>query len=147
MSYRRFAGVVLVVLLIDQVSKLLAVHYLYPYQVVKLLDSLLRLTLVYNTQGVFGISFGGGVTYYILPLIGIALVVYFAHKAKGGLYSLAFGMILGGAIGNLLDRLRMGKVVDFVDMGIGDLRWPTYNLADASIVIAVFLLFLAESKK
>ncbi len=147
MSYRNFIIVAGLSFLADQLTKLWVVSHLYPFDTIKVLGDFLRFYLVYNTRGVFGISFGGGITYYILPIVGIGLIIYFARKMKHPIYSIAFGMILGGALGNLLDRIRLGKVVDFIDMGIGDIRWYTYNVADALIVIAVFLLFLAESKK
>jgi signal peptidase II len=74
--------------------------------------------------------------------IGVtALIVYYHRRAgRGILVTVALGLLLGGAIGNLLDRLNHGYVVDFVDMGIGTWRFYTYNLADASITTAIVLL-------
>jgi signal peptidase II len=54
--------------------------------------------------------------------------------------TVVFGMLLGGTLGNLLDRLRMGHVVDFVDVGIGSLRWPSFNVADSSFVVGIIIL-------
>ena len=53
---------------------------------------------------------------------------------------IAFGLVLGGAVGNLIDRVRFGAVVDFLDFGVGDLRWPAFNIADSAITVGVVLL-------
>ena len=75
-------------------------------------------------------------------MIGL-IVAYHARSGRSPYMSVALGLLLGGAIGNLIDRLRLGHVVDFVDTGIGDLRWYTFNVADAAISIAILLLILA----
>jgi signal peptidase II len=59
------------------------------------------------------------------------------------LTTLAFGLLLGGALGNLIDRIRLGAVIDWADMGIGDLRWYTFNVADAAISLSIVTLLLA----
>ena len=70
------------------------------------------------------------------------IVVYHAKAGRGIVTTIALGLLLGGAIGNLLDRLRYGYVVDFVDMGIGSWRFYTYNVADACITTAIILLIV-----
>ena len=74
----------------------------------------------------------------------IALIVIYHGRAGGSLYmTVTLGLLLGGAIGNMLDRLRLGYVVDFVDGGIGNIRWYTFNVADAAISLSILLLLLA----
>jgi signal peptidase II len=72
----------------------------------------------------------------------IGLIVAFHGQSERSVYlSIALGLLLGGAIGNMIDRLRLGYVVDFVDIGIGGFRWYTFNLADAAISTALVMLF------
>ena len=78
----------------------------------------------------------------IASLVVIGLIVAFHGQSERSLYlSVALGLLLGGAIGNMIDRLRLGYVVDFVDIGIGGFRWYTFNLADAAISGALVMLF------
>ena len=111
-------------------------------------EGLLRLTYVTNSGGAFGVfpdqtllltlaSFAG---------IGVLLLFYRTHPWPGRLVRLSLGLQLGGATGNLIDRLRAGEVVDFLDIG----RWPIFNLADSFIVVGIFLLmglFLLEKER
>jgi len=76
-----------------------------------------------------------------VSLFVIGLIVLYHRQVGSSLYlSIALGLLLGGALGNVTDRLRLGYVVDFVDIGIGDLRWYTFNVADAAISIAIVML-------
>ena len=76
-----------------------------------------------------------------MPIAVIGLIVgYHARSGRSLFLSVALGFLLGGAIGNLVDRLRLGYVVDFVDIGIGDLRFYTFNVADSAISTAIVLL-------
>lgn len=129
-------------LFLDQITKLYAVNFLRPLDPpTELIGSVLRLRLTFNPYGVFGLSFGPGELNYALSLLGIAVLVYVGLTLKDRTAIIVFGLLVGGAIGNALDRLRFGYVIDFIDMGIGDLRWFTYNLADAFLTVgAVFFL-------
>ncbi|MCK4941661.1 signal peptidase II [candidate division WOR-3 bacterium] len=127
---------------LDQITKLLAVNFLRPLEpATEIVGSLLRLKLTFNPFGVFGISFGSNELYYVFSLIGIVVLVYIALTLEDRAGVIVFGLLIGGAIGNVIDRMRFGYVIDFIDMGIGHIRWFTYNLADAFITVgAVFLL-------
>lgn len=129
-------------LLLDQISKILIVNSLTPFQPpVNIMGTYLRFRLTYNPYGVFSLSFGPPVLYYILSIIGIIVLTYVGLSTRSKTHVIVFGIIVGGALGNIIDRLRMEYVVDFIDMGIGNVRWFTYNLADAFITVgAVFLL-------
>jgi signal peptidase II len=81
------------------------------------------------------------VIFGIASLVVVALIVGYHARAGRSLYlSIALGLLLGGALGNLLDRLRLGYVVDFVDIGIGGIRFYTFNMADAAISTAILML-------
>lgn len=128
--------------LIDQISKILIVNFLTPFDPpLNVISSLLRFKLTYNPYGVFSISLGPNILYYIFSIIGIFILIYIGLSLKDKTSVVVFGIIIGGALGNIFDRLRLDYVIDFIDMGIGNLRWFTYNFADACITIgAIFLL-------
>ncbi|HXI01646.1 MAG TPA: signal peptidase II [Candidatus Saccharimonadales bacterium] len=137
------------VLALDQVSKAALVRALDPDAAVSLVPGLFRLTLVTNTGGVFGIlrdlnGPGRSILFGMLPLAAILLLVWYARSINPprALPLGAIGLILGGAAGNLLDRIRLGHVVDFLDAYVGDWHWPAFNLADSGICVGVALLLL-----
>jgi signal peptidase II len=127
---------------IDQVTKLFVVNFLKPLDPpLEIIGSILRLKLTFNPYGVFGLSVGPTELNYALSLIGIIVLFYVGLTLKDRTGLIVFGLLIGGALGNVIDRLRFGYVIDFVDMGIGNLRWFTYNFADAFITLgAIFLL-------
>ena len=129
--------VVALIIVTDQVSKLLVQMHLDLGESVPA-HGLVRLTYVTNSGGAFGIFAG-----QIIPLtlasfvgVGVLLLFYRSHPWPGRLVRLSLGLQLGGAIGNLIDRVYAGAVVDFIDIG----RWPIFNVADASIVTGISLL-------
>jgi signal peptidase II len=127
---------------LDQITKLFVVNYLRPLDPpAEIVGSLLRLKLTFNPYGVFGLSIGPAALNYALTIIGIIVLFYVGLTLKDRTGLIVFGLLIGGALGNVADRLRFGYVIDFIDMGIGNLRWFTYNLADAFITVgAIFLL-------
>jgi signal peptidase II len=134
------AGLILFgVVAADQLTTHVVEHSVVPGEERKLLPGL-ELVSTRNRGVAFGLLPGShlGVTL----LIGVALlilVVYFARHASQRLIWLPTGMLLGGALGNIIDRLRNGWVTDFIKLPLG---WPPFNLADMSIVLGVVLLFL-----
>jgi signal peptidase II len=136
-----------VVFAVDLVSKLWAEANLLPHQPVPVIGDFFRLTLGYNT----GVAFGMFANQGILPLVVtgviiIGLAIWLTRALHQGQFparaAWPVGMLLGGAIGNFLDRLPDGRVTDFLDFGLGELRWPTFNLADSFILIGVAILVL-----
>jgi signal peptidase II len=149
-----FVSVAVAVVIADQLSKLwIDANFLpasvYPLpgaeQPTPIIGDFVRIAKNYNTGGIFGL-FGNSAPILALSstvVIGL-IVLYQAREGTREAWplSLALGLLLGGAIGNFLDRVRLGAVIDFVDMGIGDFRWYTFNVADAAISIALVLLFV-----
>jgi signal peptidase II len=130
---------------IDQTTKLLVVSQLTPLDPPReIIGNLLRFKLVYNPYGVFGFNFGPSGLYYILSLAGALVLIYIALSMRDRTAHVIFGFIVGGSLGNLLDRLRLNFVIDFIDMGIGDMRWFTYNLADAFITVGAIFIVVRE---
>jgi signal peptidase II len=140
-----FAGLATVVLVADQLAKAWIVGNIAPGQVVDVVGSLVRLIFSRNNGALFGL-FGSSATLFAIGSLAVLglIVWYHARTPRSLLLSIALGLLLGGALGNLIDRLRLGYVVDFVDMGIGTLRFFTFNVGDSAISTAILLLlFLA----
>jgi signal peptidase II len=129
------------VVLVDQATKAWIIGELASGRVVLLLGDLLRLVYSENNGALFGLFRGQVALFGLLSLFVIGLIVsVHARSGRSPYLTLTLGLLLGGAIGNAIDRFRLGHVVDFVDGGIGTLRFYTFNVADASITAAVLLL-------
>lgn len=141
-----FWGVLTTVVAIDVVTKVLAVANLSPQHIPHdVLGDHLRFTLVYNPGAAFGLNLGPFSRWIFMALtIGALVVLWRLYQAtrQGDLYrTLALGLVCGGAVGNLIDRVRSPLgVVDFIDVGLRDMRWPTFNVADMAVSVGAFLL-------
>jgi len=134
---------------LDQVTKIWAVNYLSQAGSVKVLGEFFMLTLVYNEGGALGSNLGPSLAYLIVSIFIFALVLFyiFSHRDSKSL-SFALSFIAGGALGNIIDRLRIGKVVDWIDFDFIDLnlfgyqleRWWTFNIADAAISCSIVFI-------
>jgi signal peptidase II len=138
----RILFVSLFVVLVDQVSKLAVRFYLEygrPYPVV---GDFFKLTYIENPGMAFGIQFGGQVFFTTFAALATVVIVVYIFRVRSERFLLRFALalILGGAIGNLIDRLLYGKVVDFLEFGVSGLRWPIFNLADSAVSIGMILL-------
>jgi signal peptidase II len=139
-----FGGVAALVVALDQISKHWALHALDD-RPIDLVGSL-RLRLTFNDSAAF--SLGGGRTSLIavIGLVVVAVLVRFGLRAEGRLWAVGFGVLLGGALGNLVDRafragdgLLGGRVVDFIDLQ----WWPVFNVADTALWVGIGLLLLS----
>jgi signal peptidase II len=130
------------VLTIDQATKGAASSHLIPGEPVPILGQFLRLTLVHNTGAAFGLFPGSRLPFILISVLAIVVVLFlFARDAyRSFMNRVLLGCILGGALGNLVDRVRWGRVVDFIDVGLGALRWPVFNVADSAVTLGVILL-------
>ena len=136
-----FAAIAIAVVVLDQASKAWLTGQLDPGQSMTVLGEWLRFVHGQNSGILFGLLPQSAPAFAVVSLAVTALiVVYHAKAGRGVVTTVALGLLLGGAIGNLLDRLNHGYVVDWIDMGIGTLRFWTYNVADASITTAILLL-------
>jgi signal peptidase II len=138
-----FAAVAIAVLVLDQATKAWLVGMLPNPGDRRVIIEGGWLNFVHgqNSGALFGLLPQSAPVFAIVSLGVVALIVVYHRKAgRGYLTTIALGLLLGGAIGNLLDRLEFGYVVDWVDMGIGTWRFFTYNIADAAITTAIVLL-------
>lgn len=138
-------AVAIAAILVDQASKIMVETTMRLGQSDSVIGDVFRLTYIKNAGGAFGIFLGGGWFYFVASVLAVAMIFFYLRRltADRTLPRLSLAMILGGALGNLVDRLRSGVVTDFLDFGIGHLRWPVFNLADAFITVGVVLFFLS----
>ncbi|HEY7526625.1 MAG TPA: signal peptidase II [Candidatus Limnocylindria bacterium] len=134
----------LLIVVVDQVTKALVVANLDIGQQVPVLGDLLMIWHVQNRGAAFSLFQGALPLMYLVTLIALGMLVYFyrAFAERGLWLQMLLGVILGGVIGNFVDRVRLGYVTDWLSMGIGDLRWPTYNVADASMFCGIGALVI-----
>ena len=142
-------GMLITVLVVatDQISKITVLSHLDPYERITI-TPFFNLVLVYNTGIGFGLfaredQFTRWVLVFLTLSVALVLLVWLA-RTKETLVSVALGMILGGAFGNLADRLVRRAVVDFLDFHIHGWHWPAFNVADSSITIGVMLFFISS---
>ena len=138
-------GLIVVIVALDQWSKWAIKTSFNLYQSKPVIQDLLHFTYVTNDGMAFGLSFPGG--RHILLIMTILLtgfIIGFLWKEKNGHPLIKYGLalILSGAIGNLIDRLLYGKVVDFLDLMIGDFHWYIFNIADSSVTIGMILFII-----
>jgi signal peptidase II len=139
-----FAALALTIVVLDQLAKFLVTRALDPGQSVDVVGNVVRIVFGQNTGALFGLFKDNAAMFGVVSLVVVGLIVAYHARSTPSLYlTLTLGFLLGGAIGNMVDRLRLGYVVDFVDAGIGSTRFYTFNVADSAITLAILLLFLA----
>jgi signal peptidase II len=130
----------LAIIIVDQMVKRYIVDLLRTQDPVQLVGDLLQFTMVMNTGVAFGLFQGFSQVLSVLSAGLILVVVYYLFKTLGHSFitTFALSLVLGGAIGNLIDRVRLGYVIDFIKVP----HWPAFNVADSCIVVGVSLLIL-----
>lgn len=134
---------------LDQLTKFLIEPWLAGQPPLVVIPGFANLVVVYNTGAAFSLlSSASGWQRWLftgLAVVISALIIYWLRKTPRGEWTTALplAMILGGAMGNLIDRLRFGHVIDFVDLYYGDWHWPAFNVADASISVGAVVFILA----
>lgn len=136
------------VVAMDVITKYVVQQTLVLYHPVPVLGDVFRLTYIYNPGAAFGFHLGAHSRYIFLTLTIIAVVVLFfwyrSTAADDRLRLVAIALVSAGAIGNLIDRVRSHRgVVDFLDVGVGTVRWPVFNVADIAVTTGALLLALS----
>jgi len=138
--------IVAVILLLDQVTKSLITKHLFFNQSLPVIKGMLHLSLVHNRGVAFGLFKGGG-AFFIFAAVLAVILIYLNLRNLGWrritLPAVALSLILAGALGNLIDRVTFGYVIDFLDLRI----WPVFNVADSAITIGAILLAYSIIKK
>jgi signal peptidase II len=147
MLVRGLAAAISVVVL-DQLSKAAVRGYFAGYAVGEHenVTSFFNIVLIYNRGMSFGLfNSSGGLNALLFSLVAAAIVavlIYWLSRVESPLLAVAIGLIIGGAIGNVIDRIRFGAVVDFLDFHVGFWHWPAFNVADSAICVGVAVMLL-----
>ncbi|QGZ55399.1 signal peptidase II [Paraburkholderia acidiphila] len=144
-------GVAVIVILADQLTKI-AINKVFSYGEGRVITPFFNLVLVYNKGAAFSfLSAAGGWQRWAFTALGVvaALVICYLLKrhATQKLFCTALALIMGGALGNVIDRLLYGHVIDFLDFHVGGWHWPAFNLADSAICIGAALLVFDELRR
>lgn len=138
------------VVISDFITKRMILKWVKPYESIDLLP-FLNIVHVKNEGAAFGLfTTLGNSIFVIISIVAIIVIIAYLARIKGNLEIVSISLILGGAIGNLVDRLTIGKVVDFVDFFVGKWHWPAFNVADSALTVGILLFLLAsirESRK
>lgn len=147
---RRFTlvfGLATLVCGLDQLTKWLVVQSIAYYTSKPVIPGFFNLVHVLNKGSAFGFLNRGDIVwqrYFFLAasLLAIGIIVYMAKTTRLELKShfIALGLLLGGAVGNLIDRARLGEVIDFLDVYVGDYHWPAFNVADSALTVGALML-------
>ncbi|RMF62033.1 MAG: signal peptidase II [Calditrichaeota bacterium] len=153
--------IILGIFVVDQFSKFLALHYLRPFRSIPVVGDFFRLTYVENRGMAFGIDIENKVLFNLISFLAVAIIIYYFYRFyHQKLFRISFAIILGGAAGNLWDRLLHGKVIDFLDFEFFDIhfsgggllfwqfpsytleRWPVFNIADMAVTLGMILILI-----
>lgn len=143
----RYVWIAVLVVIVDQATKIAALKYLTRHAELAI-TPFLNFTLVYNSGAAFGfLSDAGGWQnrFFVgVALIACAVIIYMVRRLgpRERLVAVAFMLILGGAVGNVIDRLVYGFVIDFIDVYYGTWHWPAFNVADSAITVGAVLLVI-----
>ena len=135
------------VIVLDQITKAVITEKLFMYGSHKVIDGFFNLVYVMNPGAAFGFLAGAPEIFRYLffisiTVLAILLIIYYILKSKSQdvLIVISLTLIFGGAVGNLIDRIRFGAVVDFLDFYIGTWHWPAFNVADSAISVGAVLM-------
>ena len=146
-KYSRLAVIAGLVVMLDQITKAAVLNKLPLYHSISLIPGFFSLTHIQNPGGAFGFmshhsSSLRSIVFLLISFVAICFIFYFYKNTPKThpLLANALALIFGGAVGNFIDRIRFGKVVDFLDFYIGNYHWPAFNVADSAISVGVFIL-------
>ena len=133
------------VIILDRLTKNIVIGSMFYHQSISVLGNFFKIVYVANPGGAFGTRLGGNYFYILSAILAsIILVLWLFGKKHSTMGLTGIALMFGGAIGNLWDRFTIGRVIDFLDFGIGTTRWPTFNIADSAITVGICLLILQE---
>ena len=144
-KYYWVGSIIGLILILDQATKYLVEKHVRLYETITIVPGFFNLTHVRNRGAAFGIlanvpGIWRSLFFISVTIIAVAVIGYLIRTATERLHLVAFSLIAGGAVGNLIDRLRYTEVVDFIQWYVKDLYWPSFNIADSAISVGVALL-------
>jgi signal peptidase II len=148
-KYRRLAWIAGSVVIGDQITKWIILDRLDLYHAIPVVPGFFNITHVQNPGGAFGFlaqqsPLIRGIVFLLMSFLAVCLIFWLYRQTPSThrLLAAGFALIFGGAIGNLIDRLRFGRVVDFLDFYIGKWHWPAFNVADSAITVGITIFLV-----
>lgn len=146
------AGTAIALYAADQLTKAAIVASIDPGERVDVIGDLVQLWHVHNTGAAFSLFPGATWLFLIVTVVALGMIAYFhvAFRSRSAWVHVVLGVVLAGTLGNLTDRLRYGYVIDFISVGLGEVRFPTFNVADSAVVVGIgmlvaYLTFFADA--
>lgn len=135
------------VVILDYITKRAIVEYVNPSEAIEVLP-FLRIVHVKNPGAAFGLfSNLNNNVFIFISIIAVALIILYSISLRRGLELFSLSLILGGVGGNLIDRLTIGQVIDFIDFFVGSWHWPAFNIADSALTIGIILFLWSNLKQ
>lgn len=148
-KYFRFGAIAGAIVLLDQVTKALVLLNMQLHHTIAVIPGFFNLTHVRNPGGAFGFMAQSDSPlrhwfFLAAAVLALGMILYFYHQTPKSrpFFGFALALIFGGAVGNLIDRLRFGEVVDFLDVYVGAYHWPAFNIADSAVTVGVVIFLL-----
>lgn len=134
--------ITVIIVALDQATKLLVKARFFLGESIEVLGDVLRFTYIENPGMAFGIRIGGKYFFTVFAALATIVIMIYLYRIRREKLParLSLALILGGAIGNLIDRFAYGSVIDFIDVGINNTRWPVFNIADSAVSIGMVIL-------
>lgn len=147
-----WSSIIIGIIILDQLTKFAIVRNIAFADSIPMIEGFFYLTNWLNKGAAWGILQDARVFFIITTIMVSGVIIYLLVKSENRFLKLCLTILLGGALGNLLDRIRLGGVVDFLDFHIGSYHFPTFNVADMALVagtflISFYLLFIEKEKK
>jgi len=144
-KYAWFSAIVAAIIFVDQLTKFVVVRRFRLHESIRIIPGFFDLTYVRNPGAAFGFLAGApgmwrSIFFITVSIVALAVILFLVRQAHDRLSLIAFALIGGGAVGNLVDRVRFGEVVDFIDWYYRTYHWPTFNIADSAISLGVGLM-------
>lgn len=145
---KKLIPVTLICLLIDQVIKTIISCNMKIADSINIITNFFRITYLQNTGAAWSILSGNKIVLILITVIALFLIYYFLLKNKNlkNIEYILYGVLIGGILGNLIDRIRFGYVIDYLDFNFGDYRYPVFNFADICIVVSIIIIVLLNLK-
>ena len=134
----------IIFLIVDQITKILVVNSLVPGENIEIIKNIFSIIYTNNTGAAFSILLGKRIFLIVVAVLIIGVLLYYIkrNKIEKKIDIIALSFVIGGSLGNLIDRIVRGYVIDFISIKIGNYNFPIFNVADALIVVGVILLLL-----
>jgi signal peptidase II len=138
------SSIAILVIILDVITKMIIVKQVAHHEIIKVLP-FINIVHIKNKGAAFGLFAGlGNIFFIIISIIAILFIVYYLRTVQKRMEIISLSLVLGGAVGNFIDRIRLGKVTDFIDFHVNSWHWPSFNVADSALTVGIILFLWAN---